>query len=395
MKRLFCIALLAGSTCQLAHAENWYTVTGASALEQLVSGASAEIEVKPGVMAIGHYHADGSAEIEAWGETFLRTWKVLGEDQVCYTSELDTNCFRFERNLDEPTQYRASNVDDGDTVVFSIQEGHANVVERDSPADDEGGLAAPSAAEIAAALSNPNSTLGTMNFQFDHIAYDGDIPGASKADAQRMTFQPSMPYPLSDTSNLFIRPAIPVIFNQDVPSPTGGFNSEGVDLGDIGFDASYMKTLPSGIILIGGVAGTLPTATDDSLGLDQWLLGPEAGIAIARPWGVLGVLASHQWDVAGEDDFDTSITGGQYFYAFNLGGGWQINGSPVFSYNHEASSGNKTTFPLAIGVSKTTLISGRPWKFGVQYWHYVETPDQFGPDFQLRFSVSPVVSLPW
>ncbi len=53
MKRIFCIAWLAGSTCQLAHAGNWQAVVGASALEQLVSGASAEIEVKPGVIAVG------------------------------------------------------------------------------------------------------------------------------------------------------------------------------------------------------------------------------------------------------------------------------------------------------------------------------------------------------
>jgi hypothetical protein len=43
----------------------------------------------------------------------------------------------------------------------------------------------------------------------------------------------------------------------------------------------------------------------------------------------VGVLVSHQWDIAGEDDYDTSVTGGQYFYALNMGDGWQINVSPV------------------------------------------------------------------
>jgi len=147
--------------------------------------------------------------------------------------------------------------------------------------------------------------------------------------------------------------------------------------------------------VLGGLAGTLPTATENSLGLNQWLLGPEAAVAMVRPWGVLGVLVSHQWDVAGEDDYDTSITGGQYFYTFNIKDGRQINGAPTFSYNHEASNGNEWTLPLAIGVAKTTIIDGRPWKFGVQYWHYVKTPDDFGPDFQIRFTISPVVKLPW
>jgi hypothetical protein len=279
--------------------------------------------------------------------------------------------------------------------VFRVTDAETDTFTRETPAGNEGGLGTPSAAEVAAALSDPNTNMGSMNFQFDYISYDGDIPGASSASAFRMLFQPSLPYKLNETTNLFIRPAIPVIFSQDVPQQGGGFNSEGVDLGDIGFDFSVGKTLPGGIVLLGGLAGTLPTATNDSLGLDQWLLGPEAAVAMVRKWGVLGVLVSHQWDIAGEDDYDTSITGGQYFYAFNLKDGWQINGSPTFSYNHEAGSGNKWTFPLGVGVSKTSLFGGRPWKFGLQYWHYIKSPDNFGPDYQVRFSVSPVIKLPW
>ena len=378
----------------LAGADNWQPLTGADTLHKFVSGATAEIELKSGVTAIGKYHADGTAEIEAWNETFHRTWMVKGDDQVCY-SDVATNCFSFEQNLDDPAEYRARNVETGEVLMFRVTDAEAGTFTRETPPGDEGGLGTPSAAEVAAALSNPNSNMGSMNFQFDYIAYDGDIPGADDAEAWRMLWQPSLPYSISESTNLFIRPAIPVIFKQDVPQPGGGFSSEGVDLGDIGFDASLARTLPGGIVLLGGLAGTLPTATNDSLGLDQWLLGPEAAVAMVRPWGVLGALVSHQWDVAGEDDFDTSITGGQYFYAFNLKDGWQINASPTFSYNHEASSGNEWTFPVGIGASKTSIIGGRPWKFGIQYWHYVESPDNFGPAYQIRFSVSPVVDLPW
>jgi hypothetical protein len=379
-----------------AFADNWEPMTGADTLREFVADATAEITLRPGVTAVGKYHADGTAQIRAWNETFQRSWAVKGEDQVCYSSDEETNCFRFEKNLDDIGAYRSQNVKTGEWVMFRVVEGEVETFSGQAPADDDaGGLGSPSAAEIAAALSDPNTNLGSMGFQFDYVAYQGDIPGAGGADAQRMLFQPSLPYKLSETTNLFMRPAVPVIFNQDVPDRTGGFNSEGVDLGDISFDASLAKTLPGGFVLLGGLAGTLPTATNDSLGLDQWLLGPEGALAMVRPWGVVGVLVSHQWDIAGEDDYDTSVTGGQYFYALNMGDGWQINGSPTFSYNHEAPSDDKWTFPLAIGFSKTVILSGRPWKFGVQYWHYLETPDTFGPDYQVRFSVSPVVKLPW
>ena len=378
----------------LAYADNWQPLTGADTLQKFVSGATAEIELKPGVTAVGKYNADGTAEIEAWNETFRRTWSVKGEDQVCY-SDVETNCFSFEQNLDDSAEFRARNVATGEVFMFRVTDAEAGTFTRETPPDNEGGFGSPSAAEVAAALSDPNTNMGTMNFQFDYIGYDGNIPGASSTNAKRMLFQPSLPYKLTDTTNLFIRPAIPVIFSQDVPQQGGGFSAEGIDFGDISFDASLGKTLPGGIVLLGGVAGTLPTATNDSLGLDQWLLGPEAAVAMVRPWGVVGALVSHQWDVAGEDDYDTSITGGQYFYAFNLKDGWQINAAPTFSYNHKASSGNEWAFPLAVGVSKTTFIGGRPWKFGLQYWHYIESPDNFGPDFQVRFTVSPVVKLPW
>ena len=387
--------LFACAASPAAYADNWRPLTGASALEELVSGATAEIQLKPGVTAVGKYHADGTAEIEAWNETFRRTWVVKGDGQVCYSSEVETNCFSFEKNTEDPAEFRSRNVQTGEVIVFRILDAATRTYDRENPPDDEGGLASPSAADIAAALSDPNTNLGTMNFQFDYITFDGDIPGAGDAEARRMTFQPSLPYKLSETTNLFVRPAVPVIFKQDVPDSGGDFNSEGTDLGDISFDAALGKTFPGGVVLVGGLTGTLPTATEDSLGLDQWLLGPEVAAALVRPWGVAGVLVTHQWDVAGEDDYDTSITGGQYFYAFNLGGGWQINGSPTFSYNHKADSDNKWTFPLAVGVSRTMILAGRPWKFGMQYWHYLESPDTFGPDDQVRFTVSPVVKLPW
>ncbi len=393
---LFGLMVMTFVTTGPAYADNWAPLSGAETLREFVSGATAEIELKEGVVSTGEYYEDGTAEIEAWGETFPRTWEVKGDDQVCYSSATETNCYTFEKNSDVPGEYRARHLETGELILFRVSETDPRVMTRDTTPDSEGGLGAPTAQEIAAELSNPNTNLGTMNMFFDYVAYDGDLPDASNQNALRGTFQPSLPYKLSPTTNLFVRPAIPVIFKQDVPNLYGGYDSKGVDLGDIGFDASMAKTFTSiGAVFGGGVVGTLPTATNDSLGLDQWLLGPEVFGAIIRKWGVVGLLVTHQWDVAGEDDYSTSITGGQYFYVFNLKDGWQINGAPTFSYNHEADSDNAWTLPVALGVSKTMIINGRPWKFGLQYWHYIESPDTFGPDWQIRFQISPVVKLPW
>ena len=193
----------------------------------------------------------------------------------------------------------------------------------------QGDSAGASNDDIARALAHPNSTLGSLNFPIDYVRYKGDLPGADSQDSWRIGFQPVLPYALNETTNLFVRPNIPILINQPVPlvgggdftpsdggafgSQTGIFGSSGTELGDIGFDIAVGKTLPSQMVVAAGVVGALDTATDEAVGLGQYLLGPELAVAQITDWGVLGVLVTHQWDVAGDDDFDTSITGGQYY----------------------------------------------------------------------------------
>ena len=62
--------IIVSMTPPLTYADNWQPLTGADTLQQFVSGATAEIELRPGVTAVGKYNADGTAEIEAWNETF-------------------------------------------------------------------------------------------------------------------------------------------------------------------------------------------------------------------------------------------------------------------------------------------------------------------------------------
>jgi hypothetical protein len=192
----------------------------------------------------------------------------------------------------------------------------------------------------------------------------GDLPGANDQTAVKISLQPSLPYPLGGGINLLVRPSIP-------------------------------KHRTGSSIVLAGLAGTLPTATDDALGLDQWLVGPQVGYFMVRKWGVIGFVASHQWDVAGEDSLDTSITSGQYSYNIKLKNGWRFFSGPIWSYNHKADSGDKWALPLGVGLSKAAVFNGRAWKLSVQYWNYIESPDAFGPEHLLRFTIGPVVKLPW
>jgi hypothetical protein len=196
--------------------------------------------------------------------------------------------------------------------------------------------------------------------------------------------------------NVIFRPAVTLLGKQPVPDGEGGFEDV-FELGDTGFDLAYGSTFKDlgGLLLLGGMVGSVPTATDDRVGTDQWQLGPEAAIGIVGKYGVVGGLFTHQWGLLSDDDRRTNITGGQYFYAIPIfDGTWQIAGGPAWSYNHELD-GEKLTMPVGGGLAKTVKLGEGIWKFSFQYWNYVESPDDFGPEHLIRFTVAPVVNVPW
>jgi len=265
-----------------------------------------------------------------------------------------------------------------------------------------------SADELAKELANPNATLGTLAFPIDFTNYGGDLPDASKQNSLSLSLQPSLPIPLSQGINLFVRPFIPVILSQPI---WGGdsFEQIGVNLGNISADVAVGKTWPSKTITILGVFAGFPTATNSDLRTSEVTLGPEIMVAQLFDWGAIGLMVNHAWglgsdsDIANPDEFSilenvprhASVTAGQYFYVINLSNAWQITGQPTWSYNHNADEGNRFTFPLGTGVNKVIIIGNTPVKFSLQYWYYIASPESFGPKNQIRFQIAPVVPLPW
>ncbi|MGB5718838.1 MAG: hypothetical protein WBN81_17315 [Gammaproteobacteria bacterium] len=256
---------------------------------------------------------------------------------------------------------------------------------------------AKSADEIAKELSNPAGSLASLNFNLQYQTFKGDLPDADDQHSWSMIFQPTLPFPVGDQGRKFIfRPAVPVLFDQPVfDAGKGSFDDADLALGDITFDLVYagndMKTKKTGYLWGVGGAGTLPTATDADVAGKQWRLGPELFGGVIREWGLVGGLVSNQWNIGGWDDASYSVMTAQYFYAYGLGKGWQITSSPVITYNWHADSDQALTLPLGIGVSKTTKLGEKPWKFAAQVQYFVEQPDAFGPDWLLKFTVTPVV----
>jgi len=393
--KLAWLLIIAASTVANAQTDDvWQPVKGADKLTDLFSNTVLTSELGGGSMAVARYDADGTGELKAWNDTFEREWKVDGDDLVCIKIDRRFQCWRIEMNTEKPNEYRGIKIETGEVVIFTVTGQETEPVA--GIGTSSGGAAEPSAEEMAQKLSNPTNPIMTIGNNFDYVTFQGDLPGAGEESSFRYVFQTVFPYKLADgKGTVFLRPAIPIFFNESVPDGLGGFSSEGTDLGDIGFDLSYGQTNKNGWLYGGGVVGTLPTATNDQLGKDKWALGPELLFGKVGKWGAVVGLFTHQWDVAGSGNAKINSSAFTYVYAFSLGGGWQIAAAPIISYDHEATSGNKLSLPLGIGIAKTSVIKGRPWKFQLQYWNYVETNDAFGPEHLVRLSISPVISAPW
>jgi len=253
-----------------------------------------------------------------------------------------------------------------------------------------------SADEMAAELSNPANSNASLASSIQIFQHSGDLPGAKDQKTTQYLFQPTVPFKLNDSGkNLLFRPAIPLSISQ----PTwgdNGFEDEDWVLGDVGYDLVYAGTSKDGTIFGWGIAGTMPTG-DRLISGEQWRVGPEVFFGTAQKWGVIGALLNHQVDVSDNDNRgDYSKTSMQYFYAFPLGKGEAIGSGPIISYDHEAKSGQKLTLPIGVGWSKTLVSdSGAINKFAIDVQYFVVQPDDFGPEWLLKFTWTPVVSLPW
>ena len=249
--------------------------------------------------------------------------------------------------------------------------------------------------EIARELANPASPMSSLGNNFEYKTFKGDLPGADDQESLTYSFQPSFPFDLGGGKTFALRPAFPVIIQQPVfDSITGTFEDES-GLGDISFDSFLGNTRPSGWITMYGIFGVLPTASEDTLGKDQWQLGPELLVGKVSQWGVLAALAFHSWDVAGEDDYDTSLTAIQYIYNINLGSGYQLASSPTITYDWEADSGQAWTIPLGVGLAKTFIAGKTPIKSQLQFFFNVEETDDFAQDWGVEFSFKPVIKNPF
>jgi hypothetical protein len=256
---------------------------------------------------------------------------------------------------------------------------------------------------IGSKLSNPTSDIWALQFNFQGPQFfDGDLNLGSPEVGGNVIFQPVLPFPLYGTGKnawkMITRPIIPIIFSQPTPKGFDDFKSIG-GIGDI--EIPLLINLPrriSGHWMFGaGPVFEFPTSTNDSLGAQQYSIGPAVVLGYKTKLFTAVLFPNYFFGFADRSDRDKATTPTTsklsllYNFTWELGHAWQVGMNPTISYNNKAASGNKWDVPVGIFAAKTIKIGRLPMKiqFGGEY--SVVSPDLFGKRFAFRLVLTPVI----
>jgi hypothetical protein len=251
---------------------------------------------------------------------------------------------------------------------------------------------AKSADDVARELSNPVGSLASLVFQGNYNQLGGSAPGVSDESSTSLVFLPTLPFKVGP-GNLTLRPSFPFA-GVPVPNGAGGWEKER-GFGDIVLLGLWGRAEASGLLWGAGGTCVFPTASKESLGADQWQLGPAALVGWLQDWGVLGGLWQHWWGLnsnPGEEKINKGTL--QVFYWFSLGSGWQIGGSPIPTANY-AQATTEFSLPVNLGFAKTFILGKTPVKTTLQGQYFATRPDVVGPDWGFFFQITPVIRVPW
>lgn len=198
-----------------------------------------------------------------------------------------------------------------------------------------------------------------------------------------LNIQPVIPFKLGDNWNIITRTIMPVMYQPDLTSSSGGTWG----LGDIN-TTLFLSPAKTGKVIWGaGPIFLLPSANDKKLGTEKWGAGLSGAVLVQPGNWTLGVLANNVWSFAGNSDRDeVNQFLLQYFVVYNLPRQWYLVSSPIITANWEADSGDQWTVPFGGGVGKLFMIGKLPVNLQVQGYYNVEKPE-WGADWTLRLQV--------
>jgi hypothetical protein len=244
-----------------------------------------------------------------------------------------------------------------------------------TPCKGCGGTHAPGNGHDAGALArkSQNPIANLISLPFDYNAnFDAGVRDNTQ---QILEIKPVIPQEISADFNWVHRVIVPLI---DQPSFAEGSSSRS-GLGDIIYQGFLSAKKPAFGKLIWGVgpALSIPTATDDVLGSDQWTLGPNfVGLMSEGPW-VTGAVAGTSWTIASNDNDRPNVRQMtlQPFVNYNFGGGWYASSAPIITAKWSADKSSDTwTVPVGAGLGRVFAIGEQHINLSVRPYYNVHRP---------------------
>ena len=229
--------------------------------------------------------------------------------------------------------------------------------------------------ELAKKLANPISSMISVPLQLD---YERGFFNTSDQESTMvsLTFQPVVPFSISEDWNVISRTIVPIIRTDDLP-PGSGING---GVGDIiqSFFFSPKAPTEEGWIWGVGPAFLIPSGSD--LSAETWGVGPTAvGLKQDGPL-TYGLLTNHIWSTGGKEDISTTFI--QPFFGYTTHGGMTPTLMSESTYDWKS---DEWTIPLVFEVTQVGKIGDQFISYGAGVKYYAKSPDSGPQGWSARF----------
>lgn len=227
-------------------------------------------------------------------------------------------------------------------------------------AQEEQSKEVPSKKSAAAAqANNPLANMTALNFHNYYIPKLTNAPDDNYMNNTWVRF--AKPFA---KGRLLLRVSAPITTMGVLDVPSQSVNTIS-GLGDINAFVSFnFVSKPTATIGIGPLISA-PTATDNSLGTEQWQAGfAFVAFIVKSPVFQYGGLVTWQGSFAGNEDRDnTSMIAVQPFYFWQLGKGLYLRGAPIWAF--DIRNGNYHV-PFALGIGKVVKVGSTVFNLFVE-----------------------------
>lgn len=222
--------------------------------------------------------------------------------------------------------------------------------------------------EIVKETQNPLSRqLGALTIE--HTAGFRATPAHETGHA--ISINPAFPIAIGEHLTVINRAFLPVL-NQ--PSPAGdGVRNSGV--GDLLHSVLLSPKTERRLVWGLGPAMGFPTASDETLGSEKWLLGPSAIFVAAPGRTVLGVVVQNLWTVGGKSSRrNVKELFLRPLLNINLPHEWYITSKPVIQADWQQPSSDRWTVETGGGVGKVFRVGRLGIALETQFFGYPIRP---------------------